>query len=860
MSDINFLTEDFSENGFFYNNGYGWNPIQSFSGNLNGNGFSINNLKILKPNTSGLSGLFSNLSNAVIKNITFNNFNIKFSSRDIYDLRTYAGIIAGKSNNSKYVNIIINNSSINADYSYSGGYAGSIVGYDEQSNFSNCSNNNVTLGSNSSISYLGGIVGYSLYGTYNNIISKAYLGGKFIVGGIVGKNKYGTFINLQSMKPTSSTSTNASHGGGLIGELTEGTLLSSVNNINAGSSPIVHEFVSRVYDSLVMDLYMPNTNYSSGIGFGYSSNNYLKNIYKGKGTVFVSSSNNDYIRNIYVPLNFSTYKDNIFPEINGSNIAYVTSSINQVCYYFDCNNIWENIDNNINLRMTNYDFEKENIHVVYGNTININSYPFNQMETDDYEVMNSNASIATIDVNNRTLTANNYGTTNITLTSKIGSKFSKEYEINVVDYINVENVLLNKDKVSLLKGENETLELTIIPTEAMNKNVTWESSNENVAIVDENGKITAVSRGTATITVISEDGEKKDTCEVTVKEPKITLGDKNINSNYDSTLYAGYGGTIIVPITTQDIEENSKLTLKYYKDDVEMTNTEFSEAFKIGGNVVTDNKVNLQIGVMASTLKGKYKIEVSTENAESKSFEFEVIPPILVEDIEANDIILIINQNIKVNYKITNDNAMNKKVSFSIRNKDESLTTLIATIDEQGVITANQIGEGILTIEAKDGSGVKKEINLTIIDDFDIKTAKYVIDENLNIHKIKDKLVLEDFIKDFEVNSNIIAKIYKNDSEIDYTKPLGTGYKLKTYSNEELINEYTLIVSGDLNGDGNANATDILAQKLHILNKTQLKEEYFTAGDINEDGKVNATDILYIKMYILEKYSTVWGK
>ena len=212
MGDINFSTEDFSENGFFYNNGYGWNPIQSFSGNLNGNGFSINNLKILKPNTSGLSGLFSNLSNAVIKNITLSNFNIKFSSRDIYDLRTYAGFVAGKSNNSKFVNIIINNSSINADYSYSGGYAGSIVGYDEQSNFSNCSNNNVTLGSNSSISYLGGIVGYSLYGTYNNIISSAYLGGKFIVGGIVGKNQYGTFINLQSMKPSSSNSTNASSG------------------------------------------------------------------------------------------------------------------------------------------------------------------------------------------------------------------------------------------------------------------------------------------------------------------------------------------------------------------------------------------------------------------------------------------------------------------------------------------------------------------------------------------------------------------------------------------------------------------------------------------------------------------------
>lgn len=57
------------------------------------------------------------------------------------------------------------------------------------------------------------------------------------------------------------------------------------------------------------------------------------------------------------------------------------------------------------------------------------------------------------------------------------------------------------------------------PSDADNQNVTWESSDETVAIVDENGRITAVGKGTATITVTTEDGGLTATCKVTVKQP-----------------------------------------------------------------------------------------------------------------------------------------------------------------------------------------------------------------------------------------------------------------------------------------------------------------------------------------------------
>ncbi len=434
--------------------------------------------------------------------------------------------------------------------------------------------------------------------------------------------------------------------------------------------------------------------------------------------------------------------------------------------------------------------------------------------------------------------------------------YSAEETFEVKEYIHVNSVELNKESIELLKGEtDETLEVTLNPTDAINKNVAWTSSNESVLTVDQNGKVTAVGRGIATITVTSEDGNKIDTCEVTVIEPKITLGEKTINSNYDNILYAGYGGTVIIPITTQDIEENYKLTLKYYKDEIELTNKEVSDIFKIGGNVVSNNNVNLQIGVMVSAPKGKYKIEVSSENAITKSFDFDVVAPILVSGIEAQDLTLIVNEVKKVNYTITNNNALNKKVTFSIRNKDESLTTLVATIDEEGNITGKHIGEAILTISTCDGSNIKKEILITIIEDFDIKTDKYKIDEKMVISKIKDNLLYEDFIKDFEVNPNISIKIYKNNNEIDYSQPLGTGYKLKTYFNDELKNEYTLSVSGDLNGDGIANVTDVAKLYQHLRgNQIMIEDCYIDAGNlIGDTQEIKLNDVAKLYQYVKGK-------
>ena len=80
----------------------------------------------------------------------------------------------------------------------------------------------------------------------------------------------------------------------------------------------------------------------------------------------------------------------------------------------------------------------------------------------------------------------------------------------------VTGVSLNKKVLSLNGGESETLIAIVSPENSTNKAVTWKSSDITVATVDNNGKVTAITRGTATVTVTTEDGKFTDTCEVSV--------------------------------------------------------------------------------------------------------------------------------------------------------------------------------------------------------------------------------------------------------------------------------------------------------------------------------------------------------
>lgn len=82
--------------------------------------------------------------------------------------------------------------------------------------------------------------------------------------------------------------------------------------------------------------------------------------------------------------------------------------------------------------------------------------------------------------------------------------------------VNVTNVSLDKSELTLAVKGTYTLKATVAPADADNKSVTWKSSDDKIATVDKDGKVTAVAIGKATITVTTEDGGKTATCVVTV--------------------------------------------------------------------------------------------------------------------------------------------------------------------------------------------------------------------------------------------------------------------------------------------------------------------------------------------------------
>ena len=115
--------------------------------------------------------------------------------------------------------------------------------------------------------------------------------------------------------------------------------------------------------------------------------------------------------------------------------------------------------------------------------------------------------------------------------------------VNVTGKVSLVGISLNKTSVTLNKGATDNLTVSYNPTNTTDsKTVTWSSGNTSVAKVDQNGKITAVNKGTTTIT--AKVGSKTASCNVTVKVPltgislnKTTLA---LNRGVTETLTVNY--------------------------------------------------------------------------------------------------------------------------------------------------------------------------------------------------------------------------------------------------------------------------------------------------------------------------------
>jgi hypothetical protein len=135
---------------------------------------------------------------------------------------------------------------------------------------------------------------------------------------------------------------------------------------------------------------------------------------------------------------------------------------------------------------------------------------------------NANAPKGEVDTSNRDKEENNNNkeeeknTGNMVWTSGGGGGHKTSSGGSTNKTVSVKSVELDKTTLELKEGESQQLVATITPSNATNKDVTWTSSDETIATVDENGNVTAVKAGEATITVTTANRNRKATCAVTV--------------------------------------------------------------------------------------------------------------------------------------------------------------------------------------------------------------------------------------------------------------------------------------------------------------------------------------------------------
>jgi len=313
----------------------------------------------------------------------------------------------------------------------------------------------------------------------------------------------------------------------------------------------------------------------------------------------------------------------------------------------------------------------------------------------------------------------------------VSQTYVKDY-----NYTHVTGVTLSTSTAALKLNETITLTANISPTNAYIKNLTWNSSNSSIASVDSNGKVIALTLGTANITATTLDGSKVATCAVAVDK---TLA-SSISSNSEYPLVIGNYlqlAPTILPSTTTDASYNIS---------------------------VADTSI-------ATVENGK------------------------VKGLKAGNTIVT----------LTTKDGSNKSCTFTLKVTETVSTTSNLIVDNMGIITKVALGTT--------ASAIKGNI-----------TTNYT-----------EKLI--------NSSGTVLAD----------TDKVGTGTKVQILNGTTVLQEYTIVIYGDINGDAKVTSSDYVLIKNYIMNnKTTLNNIQAMGADFNIDGKVTSSDYVLIKNYIMQ--------
>lgn len=218
-------------------------------------------------------------------------------------------------------------------------------------------------------------------------------------------------------------------------------------------------------------------------------------------------------------------------------------------------------------------------------------------------------------------------------------------------------------------------------------------------------------------------------------------------------------------------------------------------------------------------------------------------------NLDKEEIYISIGENLKINAYIEPANANNTKINF--KSDDEK----IATIDENGVITAQKEGETIIYAISEENENIKAKCKITIVrkmQEAEVQFTAPLILNNLDVSGIDYTQNTVGDIKNNIISNLEIVIVNSNNEILSDDAIIGTGNKIQVKEDGKILKEYQIILYGDVNGDGKINSVDLLVLQRHILEIETLDDIYQKSANIRKNAnKPSSVDLLLIQRHIL---------
>ena len=358
----------------------------------------------------------------------------------------------------------------------------------------------------------------------------------------------------------------------------------------------------------------------------------------------------------------------------------------------------------------------------------------------------SNEAVATVDANG-VVTAIALGEAVITATTTDGSDLSATCKVTVIPTL-AETITLDKTEISLEATEIATLVATVLPELTTNKSVTWTSSNEEVATVDENGVVTAITVGEATIIATTNDGSNLSaTCKVIV-EP--TIAESIILDKTEISLKAEESVALIATILPESTTDKSVIW---------MSSDE---------SVATVN----ENGVVTAIAVGEATITATTNDGSNLSASCKVTIPTLAVSIELDKTEASVEEksDLQLTATILPENATNKEVAWSSSYK------WVAKVDNTGLVTMYSAGEVIITATTTDGSNLSATCHINVYSGIDDVEGDNVIVATIGDNIVVKNAKLGSVVNVYSSNGALIKSMTATDGSVVIEAPIKGMY------------------------------------------------------------------------------------